>query len=190
MEDQVSREEYIALRATIRERGTVRVITFLATIVAWAAIVLAFSATGPRDVVGSLVSLMVLAGGFEAVFQIHLGVERVGRYLQAFYEEVPAGAEANPPGERQRWETTAMVYGRKYRAAGSDPLFAIAFVLATFVNVLPVLRAWRVPAAFLAIAVPHLLFVVRVRVARHIAAGQRAEDLERFRELRAGADKL
>ena len=66
--DEFRQCEYVALRATIRERGTVRVLTFFAAFVAWAALDLAFLASGARHVIGPLLSLMVLAAGFEAVF--------------------------------------------------------------------------------------------------------------------------
>ncbi len=177
-------DEYSALRATIRERGTVRVITFLVTLIAWAALAIAFLISGPENVIGAVVCLLVLAAGFEAVFQIHLGVERVGRYLQVAYEErwaavAPEAGAAAPPG----WETTAMAYGKAYPSAGSDPLFTAIFLLATLANVLPVIRAWQAPALFAALVFAHLIFVVRIRVARKRAGRQRGEDLERFRQM-------
>jgi hypothetical protein len=184
-----AQEEYRALRATIRERGTVRVITFVATIAAWAALELAFAAAGPRDVVGAFLSLLMLAAGFEAIYQVHIGVERVGRYLQVFYEEASPPQTSEPAhgaaavGGVPGWETAAMAYGQRYPGAGSDPLFGALFMLATFVNLLPVLRAWRFPGLFAAIALPHLAFLVRVRVAVARAAAQRAQDLARFRAL-------
>jgi 4-hydroxybenzoate polyprenyltransferase len=180
------RDEYTALRATIRERGTVRVITFLVTIVAWATLELVYSGSGPTNIVGSLLSLTVLAAGFEVIYQLHLGVERVGRYLQVEYEEPSAGGvEAPAPAGRPAWETTAMAYGRNHATAGSDALFSGMFVLATVLNLLPVLEAWRVPAAFISLTVAHLVFLVRVRLARAYAGVQRAQDLARFREIKA-----
>lgn len=183
MDSPLRQDEYTALRATIKERGTVRTITFLATAVAWAAIEIVFAASRPDDIVGTLVSLMVLVAGFESIFQMHLGVERIGRYLQVHYEEPSDGAE----GERDRlpaWETTAMAYGAAHPKSGSDPLFTTIFVLATFINLLPVLRAAERPAVFAALALPHLAFLIRMRIAKHQSASQRAEDLERFRQLR------
>ena len=35
----------------------------------------------------TLVPLLVLAAAFECVFALHVGIERVGRYLQVFYED-------------------------------------------------------------------------------------------------------
>lgn len=188
--DDFRQFEYVALRATIRERGTVRVVTFLAALVAWAALELAFLASGPPHVVGPLLSLMVLAAGFEAVFQIHLGVERVGRYLQVAFEERGTSVPGVSSGDAAlasspAWETTAMAYGKAYPSAGSDPLFATLFLLATLINALPLVRAWHMPIAFPTLVVAHGLFVLRVRTAKRHAGRQRAEDLVRFRELLA-----
>jgi hypothetical protein len=175
---KLRREEYVALRATIRERGTVRVVTFFVTLLAWAALEAWVLTSGPRDAVPILLTLLVLASGFEAVFQLHVGVERVGRYLQVAFEEAAAPGVAAP-----RWETTAMAFGRAYPGIGSDPLFSRVFLLATLLNMLPALRAWRTPGLFGVLLGLHALFVVRVAVARVIARGQRADDLERFRAL-------
>ena len=55
---------------------------------------------------------------------MHTGVERIGRYIQVFYEE-RAGAAG--------WETIAMSYGAKF-PSGLDPLFSIVFAAATSLN--------------------------------------------------------
>src|SRR4051812_38040687 len=72
--------EYTALRATIRERGTARVCIFAGGIVAWGAVATATAALASTPV-STLLPLVVLAAIFEAVFALHVGVERVGRYL-------------------------------------------------------------------------------------------------------------
>ena len=175
------RDEYKALRATIRERGTVRSITFFVAIAVWASLGFAFLASGHPA--GSLPALMVLVAGFETVFQLHVGVERVGRYLQVAYEEPPQA----PAATRPKWETTTMAYGQARPSAGSDPLFARIFLAAMLVNVLPVLafRAhWPLEVALLVLA--HAAFGLRVLLAARQAGRQRAADLVRFRELLAG----
>ena len=58
----------------------------------------------------TLVPFVVLAGTFEINFFIHTGVERIGRYIQVFYEEARG---------RSGWETTAMSYGAKFPLPGS-----------------------------------------------------------------------
>jgi hypothetical protein len=179
--DEFSRHEYKTLRATITQRGTVRAITFLVAIAMWAALGLLLLTSG-HPIVAPLLPLMVLVAGFETVFQLNLGVERVGRYVQVAYEEShewPAGAA---PG----WETAAMAYGQAYPSAGSDPLFARIFLLATLANLIPVLhfRADR-PAVVALLLLAHVAFGVRVLLAKRRAGRQRAEDLARFRELLA-----
>ncbi len=182
--DEFVRDEYKALRATIRERGTVRAITFFVTLTAWAALGFALLTSG-HPVVAPLLPLMVLVAGFETVFQLHLGVERVGRYLQVAYEE----GHARPAGAQPGWETAAMAYGKAHPSAGSDPLFARIFVLAALINLLPVVmmagRGER-PVVFVLLVLAHAVFGVRVGLAKRRAGRQRAEDLTRFRELLAG----
>lgn len=78
-------EEYSALRATIRERGTARVWIFVAGLAAWAAAVIATASLASLPI-ATLLPLLLLAGVFEAVYALHTGVERVGRYIQVFYE--------------------------------------------------------------------------------------------------------
>ena len=83
-----ARIEYEALRATIRERGTWRVMLFWMSLAVWAGLLLTAAVWGVP--VGSLASLIALVAGFEGVYALHVGVERIGRYLQVFYEETAA----------------------------------------------------------------------------------------------------
>jgi cbb3-type cytochrome oxidase subunit 3 len=78
--------EYETLRATIRERGTMRICLVLGGMVAWAALVPALLLAQLTGVV-ILVPLLVLATTFELNFFVHTGVERIGRYLQVFFED-------------------------------------------------------------------------------------------------------
>ena len=82
----------------------------------------------------TLLPLLLLAAGFEVVFGLHTAVERIGRYLQVFYEE------DDPSRLERSWERTAMAYGRTY-PGGSDPLFVAYFFLATLLNFVPVILA-------------------------------------------------
>ena len=120
--------EYDALRATIRERGTMRICAVLGGLVAWGALAITLLIVARPGAI-TLVPLLVLAATFEIGFFIHTGVERIGRYLQVFYEEA-----AGSPG----WETTVMNYGSTHR--GLDPFFAAVFsacVAVNFVGTLP-----------------------------------------------------
>lgn len=167
-------EEYRALRATIRERGTARACLFAAIVPAWAILTVAAAAAAPYPA-AALFPLLTLAAGFEAIFALHLGVERVGRYLQVFYEDAP--------GERQ-WERTVMAFGQAFPGGGSDPLFARYFALATAANLIPAALVAPTALEWLTIGAAHLLFLIRIAAARRVSAAQRAVDRERFETLR------
>ena len=172
MSDQ-SQSEYQALRDTIRERGTARLCAVLVGLAAWGGLAVALLVTELEGGI-TLVPFLVLVATFEFNFFIHTGVERIGRYLQVFYEE-RAGAIG--------WETTAMSYGAKF-PSGLDPLFSIVFATAAILNffsALPV--AERRPGWIVLSFVAHLVFGYRIVSARKLAAAQRALDLDRFRSL-------
>ena len=169
--DQRHKEEYAALRATIRERGTARMLLLPVVFIGWGAAAIATAAviSEPLD---TLVPLLILAAGFQAIFALHANVERVGRYLQAFHELDGDG-----------WEGVAMAYGSRFPARGADPLFTRLFVLATFVNFFPAVFS-GVPWEIAALTVAHLALIYRLRTAAEFARTQRAEDLDRFRGIR------
>jgi hypothetical protein len=162
--------EYTSLRATIRQRGTVRIGALVAGLVSWALTTLAAAVIAIPLV--ALVPLLVLAGTFEAVFSLHVGVERVGRYLQVFYED--------------RWEETAMAFGRPQSGATTDPLFVTLFGLAAACNFIPVLLAGPVPVELATLAGAHVLFGFRLVMARRAAGRQRSVDLARFQQMKTG----
>ena len=166
----LKRSEFEALRATIRERGMLRLCAILAGIGVWAALVIALSIT---DLTGAatLVPLVVLLAAYEASFFIHTGVERVGRYLQVFFEERE---------ERHGWETTAMEFGARFRG-GPDPLFTTLFHLANLVD-FTALVAWSPLWTALSFAA-HAAMAYRIVRTKSFASQQRAVDLERFRSL-------
>jgi hypothetical protein len=166
-------EEYKALRATIGQRGTTRVWIFLVVIVSWASATIASAALAAPPVV-TLLPLLVLAAGFEALFSLHTGVERIGRYLQVFYDE----------DAERAWERTAMAFGRAHPGAGTDPLFSGYFFLATIFNVAPALLVEPVRVEVAVVGTVHLMFIGRVIAARRASNGQRALDLERFERLK------
>jgi hypothetical protein len=166
-------EEYRALRATVRERGTARIWIFVSGLIAWAAATLAIAAQSAPPV-ATLVPLLVLAAAFEGVFALHVGVERIGRYLQVFFE-----AE----DEARRWEHAAMAFGAPKGAARLDALFSIPFLLAAVFNVMPALIVGPTSSELIFIGGAHALFLLRLGVAREVAKTQRGIDLERFRAL-------
>jgi hypothetical protein len=170
--------EFRVLRQTIATRGTVRVILLPVTLLGWSAlsVVLLLFASLP---IAAFYSLAVLAAGFEAIHALHVGVERVGRYLQVFYE-----GEIHGP----RWETTAMAVGPALPGGGIDPLFTVIFAVATLLNMILALLPRPIPIEIGALALFHLLFLIRVIRARVAAARQRAVELESFRALKGLAD--
>ncbi len=164
-------KEYSALRATIRERGTARVALFWLGMTSWAGLVVVLFATVPVPA-AVLAPLMILLASFEAVHGLHVGVERIGRYLQVYHDDA--------------WERTAMTFGQQFPAGGPDALFSSVFVLAALVNLLPMFAAGPTRAEWLPLSLAHVLFVLRVYWARRRAVRQRAADLHRFQVL-AGA---
>ena len=172
-------EEYTALRETIRQRGSLRITLFLLGLVAWAAATIATAALAALPV-ATLLPLLLLAAGFEVVFGLHTGVERIGRYLQVFYED------DDPSRPERAWERTAMAYGRTY-PGGSDPLFVAYFIIATVLNFVPVILAEPVQLEVTVVGAAHVVLVARILLARHHASGQRAKDLERFQRIKQGA---
>src|SRR5882672_9752506 len=162
-------DEFRVLRATIQQRGTARMLVLPIVFVGWAGTAVATAAV-ITVAISTLVPLLILVAGFEAIFALHVSVERIGRYLQVFHE-----GDADPA-----WEHIASRFSQKFPAAGHDPLFGRLFVLATSVNFLPAALGWENMAELVVLAALHLVFINRVRLARAFAASQRAEDLERF----------
>ena len=167
--------EYEALRATIRERGSLRLCTVLGGLVAWGALVVAVRIADLQGAL-QLVPLLILAATFEVNLFVHTGVERIGRYLQVFHEEADGALG---------WETTAMQYGSKY-PGGLDPLFGAIFVLGAALNLFSSLATGGAHLGWSALSLfAHLLFAYRIVAARSAAGTQRAKDLERFASLKS-----
>lgn len=170
-------EEYRALRATIRERGTARVWIFVVGMGIWAGLVIGTAALASLPE-ATLLPLLTLAGVFEAIFALHTGVERVGRYIQVFYEsETP---------DASNWEYTAMAFGRAFSGSALDPLFGRFFWIATILNFIPAVLAGALPIEWTAIGIAHVVFIARVVVAERHAARQRPLDLDHFQKLKSG----
>jgi hypothetical protein len=166
--------EFTELRATIRQRGTARVVLLPVTFAAWGALAIAAAAV-ITVTLSTLVPLLVLAAGFEAVFALHVNVERLGRYLQVFHET----EAAESPG----WEHVAVAAGPHF-ATGPDPLFARIFILATSVNFFPAALGGEPLEVFL-IGVCHFALIYRVRKAQTFVQAQREADLRTFEAVRA-----
>lgn len=172
--DSLHLEEYRSLRAVIRERGSLRVVLFAVTIAAWALAAIAVAALLVQPL-AALVPLLILVAGFEAVHALHVGAERIGRYVYVRYER-----DGGPA-----WETAIGAFGTGQMSIIGRPSgahFALMFALAIAANFM-VLALGGLPIELAALGVLHGLAVVRVAAARHAASKQRAVDETRFREL-------
>jgi hypothetical protein len=164
--------EFAALRATIRNRGTVRMVLLPVALSLWAAASIATTAVVQLPI-AALIPLLVLAAGFEAIYALHVNVERIGRYIQVFHE--PDGG----------WEHVAMAFGQRFGGRGTDALFSGLFLIATALNYLPVAIGGALPELVVA-GLLHLLLAFHIGTARRRAARQRMQDLERFTAIRNG----
>jgi hypothetical protein len=164
--------EYAAMRATIRERGTARLVLVPLVFVAWAGAAIATAAV-ITVAVSTVVPLLVLAAGFEAAFALYTNVERIGRYVEVFHEGTGG------------WEHVSMEYGRRFPGGGPDPLFGRLFVIAVSVNFLPAALGGT-PMELGVVAALHLVLIFRIRLARQAAGRQRGVDLERFQAIKSG----
>jgi hypothetical protein len=186
-------DEYRELRATIRQRGTARVWIFVVGIATWAAATIATTALASTPI-ATLLPLLVLASVFEAIFALHVGVERIGRYIQVFHETDAASGSAKAGGSDgiagpdgtgwSGWEHTAMAFGRPAGAPAIDALFSVPCLLAALFNIAPAMILNPLRSELIFVGGAHALFVLRVVVARVAAAKQRKIDLERFQQLK------
>lgn len=139
----------------------------------WATLAAVLFLFGQLPIAG-LLALAVLVAGFEAIHALHVGAERIGRYLQVHYEAAPNGPQ---------WETAAMTVGPALPGGGVDPLFSAVFVGATVINMITNLEPLPMWEEIAVIGACHAAFVFRVIRARIAASQQRAVELESFRAL-------
>ena len=166
-------EEFRQLRATVRQRGSLRVVLFVVTMAVWS-LVAGLVGTFVSLPLASLVPLLVLVAGFEAVHQLHIGVERIGRYLYVRYE-------SNAPGHRLLWEGAVASFGAGHRTATrpADGLFSLVFTIAVIANFL-VGALGATMEEMIGVGAIHALAIARVWMARRAASTQRADDQTRF----------
>ena len=173
-------EEYRALRAAIAQRGALRTVLFVTCIVGWAlsaALVAALLALP----LAALLPLIVLAAGFEAVHALHVGAERIGRYLYVRYE-----SGMTPP----LWEGSIAAFGSGHRAMpfGGGPSgahFAVIFTLAVVLNAFVTALGATAPE-LAAIAALHAIVIARVVAAHRASRRQRQRDQARFEQILKG----
>ena len=130
--------------------------------------------------VAAAIPLLVIAATFEAIRPLHFGAERIGRYLQVFYEE--AGEPGRPLRDTPSWERVAMSFGQ-VPGVGGHPLFVPIFFLATIVNYLAVLIPGPVPMEMTVMAIPHVAMIAWLFAAHRAMKSQREIELDRLRTL-------
>ena len=99
----LAESEYAVLRHTIASRGTARITLLPVTLIGWALVAGTLALLGNNPGM-SLFSLAVLAGGFEAIHAMHVGVERIGRYLRFSMKDRPTFRD----GRQQRWPSARL----------------------------------------------------------------------------------
>jgi hypothetical protein len=166
-------DEYRALRHAITQRGTARVLLQWIGLAAWGGLLVAVLVWLPFPS-ASLVPLVVLAAGFELARGLHLGVERIGRYLQVFHEQDDGPA----------WEHVAMTLGPQVPGAGGHPLATPLYTLATAVNGLAVALPRAVPVEWAIIGGGHVVFIVWMAMCDARMRRQRQEELEALRRIK------
>jgi len=173
------RSEYLVLRRTIAQRGALRHILFVIGITVWAVTATAVLVWLPDHPVAWLIPLLVLVATFEAIRPLHFGAERIGRYLQVFFEE--AGEPERPLRDTPSWERVAMRFGA-VPGVGGHPLFVPSFCLATVVNLFVAFQ----PAGLadrIFVNILHGAFIAWLFSAHRAMKKQREIELERMRHL-------
>jgi hypothetical protein len=177
--DRPRRTEYLVLRRTIAQRGALRPILMLCGTGIWASLLTAVLVLLPYPVAAAI-PLLVLVVTFEVIRPLHFGAERIGRYLQVFYEE--QGEPGRALRDTPAWERVAMNFG-PVPGVGGHPLFVPAFMLATAANYLAVLLPQPVAIELGVLAIPHLAFIAWLLSAHRAMRNQRTIELARLREL-------
>jgi hypothetical protein len=173
------RSEYLVLRKTIADRGALRPILVLGGFGIWGLLLVAVLTLLPFPVAATI-PLLALAVTFEVIRPLHFGAERIGRYLQVFYEE--AGDPGRSLADTPSWERIAMSFGA-VPGVGGHPLFVPAFFMATAINYLAVVLPGPVAIELGAMALPHLAFIAWLVATDRAMRRQRAIELARMRDL-------
>jgi len=145
----------------------------------WSALLIAVLALLPYPVAAAI-PLLALVITFEVIRPLHFGAERIGRYLQVFYEE--QGDPNRPLHDTPSWERVAMSFGT-VPGVGGHPLFVPAFLMATAINYLAVLLPRPAVIELSVMAMPHVAFIAWLVAADRAMRKQRAIELARLRQL-------
>jgi hypothetical protein len=173
------RSEYLVLRRTIAQRGALRPILFVSGIGIWSMTTIAVLVWLPYPV-AAFIPLLVLIATFEAVRPLHFGAERIGRYLQVFYEE--AGETERPLRDTPSWERVAMKFG-SVPGVGGHPLFVPSFLLATLANHFVAMQSAPGFVASIVIGAVHAVFAAWLFANHRAMKKQRQIEVERMRQM-------
>jgi hypothetical protein len=173
------RSEYLVLRRTIAQRGALRHVLVVSGIGVWA-VTLTAVLVWMRELLAFQIPLIVLLATFEAIRPLHFGAERIGRYLQVFYEE--SGEPERPFRDTPSWERVAMRFGT-VPGVGGHPLFVPVFVLATAVNYMASITLRPGYVDHVVNGVIHAAFGAWMLSANRAMKKQREIELERMRQI-------
>ena len=168
--------EFTVLRQTIAARGTARVVLAAATVSTWATLATALGLFSELPLL-ALVPLCALAAGYEAVWALHVGAERIGRFIQVAHETEPGQAS---------WETTVMQLGPGLPGGGVNPLFSVAFGAASVVNLGAAFAPEPTPLEVVMLFAGHLAVLLRLVQTRVWAGRQRQAVLAAFAAAQRG----
>lgn len=162
--------EFTILRQTIAARGTARVLLAAATVAMWATLATVHGLFSDLPLL-AVIPLCILAAGYEAVWALHVGAERIGRFIQVVHETEPGQAS---------WETTIMRLGPGLPGGGVNPLFSVVFGSASLVNLGAAFAAEPTPLEVVLLFACHAGFLLRLAQTRVLASRQRQADLVAF----------
>ena len=171
--ERPSQSEYLVLRKTIAQRGALRPILVLCGLGIWAALLIAVLVLLPYPVAAAI-PLLALVVTFEVIRPLHFGAERIGRYIQVFYEE--AGDPSRPLSDTPSWERVAISFGI-VPGVGGHALFVPLFLMATALNYLAVLLPGPEAIELSVMAIPHLAFIAWLVATDRAMRAQRGIEL-------------
>lgn len=174
MQSALAAHEYASLRQAIAQRGQMKATVALVGVLGWAALWMAAFVL-ITDERATAVPLAVLWAAFEIIRPLHIGAERLGRYLQVFYERA---------GTLPAWEHTAMALGAAVPGAAGHPLYIPLFVGATLLNATALWVDGPLTFAGALMLGPHLALLWWLWRADRAMRVQRVDDLARLQALR------
>ncbi len=141
-----------------------------ATLATWAALATVHGLFSDLPLLVAL-PLLTLAAGYEVVWSLHVGVERIGRFIQVAYE----GRSDGPS-----WETVTMRAAPGLPGSGVNPLFTVLFMSASLTNLGTAFVSEPAPIELILLFACHTAFILRLAQTRFLAGRQRRTDLAMF----------